>query len=656
MSLKLTNDVELNLPSLTEQQKPAVFSLSGPILAEAVPGSGKTRTITCRLAYLSAVCDPRSVLAITFTKAAAAEMSGRVRNLLGGISAAELGLEVTHFHSFTYRLLKHFWGVKKIPVAQPEVIISMLKRFHAEITGKAASRTDEFRAEIENFALLISRTKSLGFNLETKNLDAIRHQLEIWTEKTELTLELWKKLEAWYGEKSLLDFDDLLNKAVFALQTTPEWRSRLHEKYRHIMVDEFQDTNPPQWALIRGIVENTAIDIQTAGTEKSSTNVEWNDRSLLVCGDADQAIYGFRSADVRNILSFPEIYRNSKVVELTKNYRSSALISNAANRLIVNNRQRRQSKLLQPEKQGGPKIALVPCSSEDDQVNRAIKLVSELFDGKSKVAVLARNRETRDQIRNGFQKAGIPVNSSDGVPFEEDRLIRLIAKWLTTGVNLHDSVQLLAAVSESTNEDKWLRRAAEARNHQLSLFEYLWQIEELNDDDADFLLFLKEINKSFRANRFSDAVRLCIDRSGVLSDLCSGRDPLRTGRLVEILQALEKTIEIERTGKGTATDIIEIFKITEGSSDDAGNKAVSVLTIHAAKGLEFDSCLIVDVNEGVMPQFDAEDAEEERRIFYVAMTRAAERLVFCFNKNNPSRYLKEISSGAEKDFVWLKEY
>lgn len=640
------NGVEINLPPLTDAQKTAVFAENGPILADSVPGSGKTRTITCRLVHLASRHQPESILAITFTKAAAAEMSVRTNSMHQNRLVMP---KVTHFHSFTYHLLKGLWGVKRLPVVEPELIRGKLGSIFKELTG--AENADP--KTIENYHQLICRAKSSGLD-RIRDFDEIEMNFRNWSSESDLILNLWEELDKWYAANSLLDFDDLLNRAVTEINALHDWRSRLHNQYRHILVDEFQDTNPPQWALVRSIVENRAINFRDAGSSACPDNFDWSGRSLLACGDGDQSIYGFRSADITNILQFPDVYRNSLVVELKTNYRSTSTIAGAANRLIGFNRQRR-AKEIEPKRAEGAKIALVPCSSEDEQTQRVARLLLDLYNGKRRIAVLARHHDTINLIREACDKLGVPSASSGGVPFLETRQMQTVRRWIRAACDLHDSDSLLSSLAEAGETEVWKNRAAQSRKFRISLWELLWQLPDLNSDEAEYFQFLLRLSQLLRKRRFAEAIGLCFDRSGLFAELCEDCDPIHLGRLVSAMRMLERASEAESVPDADNKDVLKLF---QNGADSCETQSVSVLTIHASKGLEFDAVIIADVTEGVLPQFEFEsdvDPEEERRVFYVAMTRAIDRLVLFFNGNNPSRFLREVIVAGERDFVQLAE-
>lgn len=643
MLFEKTNGVEVTLPPLTDAQKCAVFAADGPMLADAVPGSGKTRTITCRLAYLASLYQPESILAITFTKGAAAEMSVRAKAMIKTSGALP---KVTHFHSFTYHILKDLWGVKHLPIVDPEKILGKLGSIFKEHTG--VDNADE--KTIENYAQLISRAKSQGLD-RLRDFDEIKENFIKWSTESDLLINLWERLDGWYKEHSLLDFDDMLNRAVIEINQMDDWRTRLHDKYRHILVDEFQDTNPPQWALVRAIVENRAIGVREAGTSVCAENFNWHDRSLLACGDGDQSIYGFRSADISNILHFPDVYRNCLTVELKTNYRSTSTITACANRLVSHNR-RRRNKEIDAHRSEGSKIALVPCSTEEEQTRRVTRLLLELFNGKRRVAVLSRHHDTLNVIRQACETVGIPTDSSGGVPFLETRPLQMVKRWLTAAFDLHDNGNLLAALAEAGENEIWSARAEASRVFGLSLWELVWQLPDLSDEDAEFFQFLLRLNQLLRNRRYSEATGLCFDRTGLFSELCEGRDPIRMGRLIDLLQMINAIRELEKSPETGRETILNLFQNGKNSRE---TRSVSLLTIHASKGLEFDAAIVVDLNDGVLPQFEAEDEEEERRLFYVAVTRAIDRLVLCFNKANPSRFLREVTAAGVNDFVQLDE-
>ena len=654
MPQNITSGVKLNLPQLTDSQKEAVFTLQGPILADAVPGSGKTRTITSRAAYLAASGRADQILAITFTKAARSDMSIRTRKLL---VETDLNPKITHFHSFTYHLLKELRGVRKLPVVEPKIILNRAKTIYRQLSGEDEKTVDE--KTIENFVGLISRAKSEGLSIERER-ELILSRFEAWltrngnnTDVPDFVLAMWDRLAEWYAEHNLLDFDDLLNLAVGCVNDKPDWRLTLHERFRHIMIDEFQDTNPPQWALIRSIVENRIIKINEANWLPAVTGMDWTNRSLLGCGDGDQSIYGFRSADVSNILQFTQVYENCRIVELKTNYRSSSTITECANDLIKPNLQRRR-KVIEAQKGTGAAIGLLSSGSEEEMVEKTAKLLFELYNEKRGIGVLAKHNSSIKLIQDECAKLGIPTETSDGVPFSELRPVANIRRWLTAAADLHNSQNLLKAFAETGEQTLWRERLCRSRTFGISLFEIIWQEGDLSEAETEFLKFLLRISKLLTAGRFMEVLDICLDQSGLINDLAESNDPLKNGRMVDVASLFTKTETIE-TGSDNSDRFENFLELFENKKSVREKSSVKLMTIHASKGLEFDTVVIVDVNDGIMPDHSAEDGEEERRVAYVAFTRAKNRLVLCYNKHNPSRYIRELVELKSSRFTKLYE-
>ena len=645
MSNTLNNGMGAKLPALTAAQESAVFAPDGPILADSVPGSGKTRTITCRLTYLVHRCDPSSILAITFTKAAAAEMSARVKELLAGT-----GCEtpyVTHFHSFAYHLLLGAWNLRKLNVLDPDKqikpkMIGLLR----EITGE--DKIDHKRAE--NFQQLIGRAKAYSLH-PVRDAEECRARLASWASNdSETIFDLWNAYEEWCAANDLLDFDDLLNLALDEINHNSDLRQRLHLKYRHVLVDEFQDTNPPQWALVRALVENKPFSARAASSELCDPDFDWTERSLLVTGDCDQSIYRFRAADVSNILLFPKTYKDCNTQELSKNYRSSGAVVAAANRLIGHNRER-CDKQIETDRGVGNKIGLIGYQSSEEQTRRIARLILELYNGKRKIAVLSRHHDGLHPIRKALTALGIPHTSDGGLPFSRTREVGLLLRWLKASKSLQDNALLLAALGEAGESEEWVRFAREAGEFKISLWEYaLWQ-SEISDETADFLAFLSELGCLIREKSYFAAVAKAIDRLGIVGRL-AGANSINFNRLIDWLRLMRLVEAFEQNKTECAQNLDALLGVIE-KSDDEEQIPVEILTVHASKGLEFDTVIISDFADGVLPAAESGDDEEERRLAYVAVTRAINRLVLAYDCDRPSRYLREMMSGAEGDFVLL---
>jgi DNA helicase-2/ATP-dependent DNA helicase PcrA len=280
------------------------------------------------------------------------------------------------------------------------------------------------------------------------------------------------------------------------------------------------------------------------------------------------------------------------------------------------------------------------------------RLLLELFNGQRSIAVLSRHHETLDRIRDACDTLGIPHDSNGGLPFEEIRQMQMIRRWLGAAIDLHDDDALLGSLAEAGENEPWRQRAIQCKAFGISLWELLWQMSDLSEDDAEFFQFILRLNQLLRGRRFSDAVAACFDRTGFFSEFCEGSDPVRTGRMLEALRLLNTIKEAEKHSDTDRQTLLDFFR----SGQEARKaKTVTLSTIHASKGLEFDAAIIVDCTDGVLPQFLTEDEEEERRLFYVALTRAVNRLVLCFNQSNPSRFLREITTAGETDFIQLNE-
>ncbi len=635
------------LADLNPAQKEAVEAIEGPVLILAGPGSGKTRVITHRVAYLVRVCgvNPRSIMAVTFTNKAAREMEERLNRLVSG-SVKDLTLGT--FHAICARTLRiegKAIGIdSKFTIYDDDDQISLLKKSLQEIG------LDPKQYAPRAILSAISSAKSQMITPD----EFLKHGRSYFEEVVQRVYEHYQKL---LDESSALDFDDLLLKTVFLFRQNPELLERYQNRYLHIQVDEFQDTNLVQYELVK----------QLAGKY----------RNICVVGDPDQSIYSWRSADLRNILNFEKDYPDAKVVLLEQSYRSTKLILEAASHVISANRNRKPKNLWTENEPGMP-AAVIETYTEQEEAQYVVNEIDSLMSrGEVKpgdCAVMYRTNAQSRVLEEAFIRYGMPYKLVAGTRFYERREVKDIIAYLRLVQNPYDSVSLMRIINvpqrgigqRSLDElTQW------ARSQGVPEYKALQLLAESRDSGVDlpfssrtvkvlvgFAVMIESFIEKSRELNLVELFDLVVENSGYRQYLVG---------LVDGEDRWENVLEL----RGVAQDYRDL-KPLEGLSeflegmalvsdvDDLEEKveAVTLITLHQAKGLEFPVVFIVGMEDGILPHFksidDPAQLEEERRLCYVGITRAKQRvyLVRAFRRhlmgssavNRPSRFLQDIPS------------
>jgi len=647
------------LAHLNPQQRQAVEAIGGPVLILAGPGSGKTRVIVHRIAYLIRVCgvSPRHIMAVTFTNKAAREMSERVNQLVG--TAAE-SLTLGTFHAICARILRQ--GGSAIGV-DPRFVIyddedqkSLIKRALQE------AGLDPKQYSPQAIASAISAAKS---RLQTP-ADCARTARRYFDEIVGRIYERYQKLLA---DSSALDFDDLLGKAVELFRKSPATLTQYQSRYVHVLVDEFQDTNLVQYELVRLL----------AGKY----------RNLCVVGDPDQSIYSWRFADLRNILSFEKDYPEARVVLLEQNYRSTRIILEAAFNVISASRQR-QPKGLWTENEAGEPVRVVETYTEGEEAQFVVSEIDHLVgQGKARpgdCAVMYRTNAQSRALEEAFVRYGMPYKLVAGTRFYERREVKDIIAYLRLIQNPSDTVSLLRVINvpgRGIGERTLAELTRWAKGTGVSLFGALELLgrEEASEKPHPFnprtrqalTGFFNIIQESVVRRREMDVGALLdfiVERTGYrayLKNLPEGDE-----RLENILELRTVAGQYSQLGPGDSlTAFLEgVALVSDVDGLVESVDAVTLITLHQAKGLEFPIVFIVGTEEGILPHIksfdDAAQMEEERRLFYVGITRAKKRvyLVRAFRRTLmgsssvkiPSRFLKDIPPHlVSGDGLWSGE-
>ncbi|MFJ5801408.1 DNA helicase PcrA [Streptomyces decoyicus] len=640
------------LEGLNDEQKAAVVHTGGPLLIVAGAGSGKTRVLTHRIAHLLAErhVHPGQILAITFTNKAAGEMKERVEELVGPRANA---MWVSTFHSACVRILRR--ESKKLGFTSSFSIYDAAdsKRLMALVCRDLD--LDPKRYPPKSFSAKISNLKNELIDEETFAGTA--------ADGFEKTLaEAYAMYQARLREANALDFDDIIMTTVNLLQAFPDVAEHYRRRFRHVLVDEYQDTNHAQYTLVRELV----------GPAESAAE-------LCVVGDADQSIYAFRGATIRNILQFEEDYPDATTILLEQNYRSSQTILSAANAVIERNENRRP-KNLWTDAGAGPKITGYVADTEHDEAQFVADEIDRLTDaGDAKagdVAVFYRTNAQSRVFEEIFIRVGLPYKVVGGVRFYERKEVRDVLAYLRVLANPEDTVPLRRILNVPK---RGIGDRAEAMIDALSLREKITFPQALRRVDEAYGMAARSANAVKRFNVLMEELRTIVEskagpatileavleRTGYLAELQASTDPQDETRIENLQELAAVALEFEQErgedNPGTLSDFLEQVALVADSDqipdeDEEGSGVITLMTLHTAKGLEFPTVFLTGLEDGVFPHMrslgQTKELEEERRLAYVGITRARERLYVTRSTmrsawgqpsyNPPSRFLEEI--------------
>ncbi|WP_213452803.1 DNA helicase PcrA [Rhizomonospora bruguierae] len=647
-------DPQALLDGLNGPQREAVTHAGAPLLIVAGAGSGKTRVLTHRIAYLLAARDvhPGEIIAITFTNKAAGEMKERVAALVGG--RARL-MWVSTFHSACVRILRaehEHAGLKStFSIYDADDSRRLMQLVVRELD------LDPKRYPARSLAAQVS-------NLKNELVDPEDFATRAQGPNERALAEAYQLYQRRLKEAHALDFDDLIMATVHLLQAHPDVAEKYRRRFRHVLVDEYQDTNQAQYMLIKELVSGTA------GLEPAE---------LCVVGDADQSIYAFRGATIRNILEFERDFADARTILLEQNYRSTQTILNAANAVIERNPSRKPKRLWSDQGAGESIVGYVADTehAEADWVAREIDKLCDAGDTRpGDVAVFYRTNAQSRVFEEVFIRVGLPYKVVGGVRFYERKEVRDALAYLRAVVNADDTVSVrrilntprrgigdraeacveALAARERVSFGAALSRAAEAPGINTRSANAI----------ADFVAMLDEVRQSAAAAPPEEILEALLQRSGYLVELEDSRDPQDAGR-VENLQELVSVAreyteraaaqEEDATVAGFLEQVALVADADQVPSDDPEHQGVvTLMTLHTAKGLEFPVVFLTGLEDGVFPHLralgDTRELEEERRLAYVGITRSRRRLYLSRSVtraawgqpqyNPPSRFLDEL--------------
>ncbi|MEV0824539.1 DNA helicase PcrA [Nonomuraea rubra] len=622
------------LDGLNPQQREAVIHHGSPLLIVAGAGSGKTRVLTHRIAYLLAERDthPGEILAITFTNKAAREMKERIDKLVGPRSKA---MWVMTFHSACMRILRR--EAKRLGFPSSFSIYDQADSQRLMAMVCREMELDPKRYPPRSFSAQVSNFKNELIDYETAIERAGSH-----LEKT--LAQAYKAYQLKLTEAGAMDFDDIIMNTVTLFQLFPDVAEHYRMRFRHVLVDEYQDTNHAQYILIRELVGHPELRTNDGELVRSGADMS----ELCVVGDADQSIYAFRGATIRNILEFERDYPDARTILLEQNYRSTQNILAAANAVIARN-ESRKPKNLWSDQGDGPKIVGYVADNEHDEAMFVAQEVDRLSDEEDvkpgDVAVFYRTNAASRVFEEIFIRTGLPYKVVGGVRFYERKEVKDLLAYLRVLANPADVVSLrrilnvpkrgigdraeamIEALSSRENITFWdaLRRADEA---------YGMATRSLNAV-KEFVALIEELIAKGEGMPPSALAEEVLVATGYRAELEASEDPQDESRLENLNELVSVASEFEEANpEGTLVEFLEQVSLVADADQipdaDGGQGVVTLMTLHTAKGLEFPVVFLTAMEDGVFPHVrslgEPKELEEERRLAYVGITRAQQRL------------------------------
>lgn len=616
--------------SLNDRQKEAVVNTDGPMLILAGAGSGKTKVLTTKVAYLieEKNIDPNNILAITFTNKAAKEMKERIFKLEGN---SAFYIQISTFHSFGLKILKENCELlgyeKNFTILDSDDSLSIIKKIMKELNIDANKYNPK-------------AIKNVISNNKNEIIDPEKYSLYVNTDFDEIALEVYRKYEKSLKINNAVDFDDLLILPLKLFNNNPEVLQKYQEKYKYVFIDEYQDTNEPQYIL--------------------SKMISAKYKNITVVGDADQAIFTWRGANYKNILNFEKDYKDAKVVLLEENYRSTKTILNAANNVIKNNKVRKE-KNLWTQNEEGSKITYYKAFDEKDESNYVVNEIKKLIEkgvNPKDICVLYRANAQSRTVEEAFLTSNISYNIVGSYAFYNRKEIKDLIAYLKLIYNNKDDVSLLRVINYPKRGigNKAIENLAIKSNVlDKSLYEVIDSGKEL-----EFKNMIEEIKKEESHLTLTELIDMVLDKSGMkksLEDEKSIEADIRLENLEEF-KSIAKAMEINE-GIVSLEELLDKLALVSDVSEQKNDNEdkVTLMTMHAVKGLEYDYVFIVGVEEGLFPHSNSlesnDELEEERRLCYVAITRAKKKLYLInarsrilygkVSSNVPSRFINEIS-------------
>jgi DNA helicase-2/ATP-dependent DNA helicase PcrA len=626
------------LNGLNSKQKEAVLHKDGPLLIVAGAGAGKTKTLTHRVLNLIVNgVEPRKILAITFTNKAASEMKERVKSLIQTSKDLNLPINdtvspfVSTFHSLGVFILKNEYktlGIKRsFSIYDRNDSKTLIKNIIKELDY------DPKRYEPGMILSLIGKAKSDLVKIEEYAVQAEENPVK------DLAFKVWQKYKKRLREEDALDFDDLLYEPTLLLQKDKDIREKYQRMWEYIHVDEYQDTNEVQYQMVKMISEKH--------------------KNICVVGDADQNIYSWRGATIKNIMNFEEDYPDATEIVLEQNYRSTQNILSAANSVIKKNRKRKEKNLF-TENHEGEKVALFNAYNEYKEAEFVVDRCTELIDegvDEDQIAVLYRTNFQSRVLEEIFLRDKVPYQII-GTRFFDRKEIKDVISYLKYALNPNDMTSLGRIINFPTRgigKVSYLK-ILEGKEGELS--------GKAAQSFQDFKLKIKNLKLKIESSKPSEVVTFIFKETGIEEELHKDKENgsdriLNIKELVSLATKYDEDVEA-----GMERFIEDISLLSDQDELNNNKKGVKLMTVHASKGLEFEYVFIVGLEEGLFPSdgFDEDkDEEEERRLFYVALTRAMKKVFLVYTSfrrifgrqvvNSPSEFIDDI----EDDYLEIFE-
>ena len=619
----------MNLDTLNDQQKEAVLYNEGPLLVLAGAGSGKTRVLTTKIAFLieEKNIEPYNILAITFTNKAAREMRERVIKL---VKEDYYNMQISTFHSFGLTILRKYYArldyQSNFTILDSDDSLTLVKKIVKELN------LDPKQYSPKAIRNRISSAKE-------EFLDPDDYSKYANTDFEEKVVEVYRKYQDRLLKNNSVDFDDLLILPIRLLRDNPDILAYYQDRFKYILVDEYQDTNRAQYILIKMISAKY--------------------KNICVVGDESQSIYSFRGADYKNILNFEKDYEDAKVILLEENYRSTKYILNVANDIIKNNINRKDKNLWTENKEGN-KVKYYQALNEKDEAYHVVNEIKNLLINgvnRSDIAVLYRTNAQSRNIEEALLKENIPYKVVGSFFFYKRKEIKDLISYLKLIYNSNDdsSLERIINVPKRGIGTKTIDNLNFiARSNNTSMYEAISKGKEL-----EFKKMLEGIKEESHEKSLTELIDLILDKTGILEELKNEKTleaDIRIENLNEF-KSITKNFEEKYGIVSLEAFLEEISLVADIEEHKNETNLITLMTVHSAKGLEFDNVFIIGLEEGIFPHTNSmsshEEIEEERRLAYVAVTRAKRNLELVSakrrmlfgqeNSNLPSRFISEIS-------------
>lgn len=611
------------LEGLTEPQRQAVTHVDGPLLIVAAAGSGKTRVITRRVAYLMSLgIEPRSVLAITFTNKAAGEMKERIsasspRPIHDWGRLDQQWPIICTFHSLCLRILKHYAADIGLP---PNFSVY-------DSSDQAHLIKDAIKAlDIRMDNLTPGMIHGTISNAKNKLIDAEQYAQSAMDRYSQVVAPVYRKYQSLLAGANALDFDDLLQRTVRMMQEHPAILAQLQERFKYILIDEYQDTNHAQYMLVHALA--------------------MKHHNICVVGDPDQSIYAWRGADIGNILDFERDYPDATVIRLEQNYRSTKTILAIAEHLIAHNR-RRKEKRLWTENDGGERALLLLCRDEHDEAQAIAGELKRLHEGGiawNQMAIFYRMNSLSRVMEDALRRGQVPYQIARGVEFYNRKEIKDVLAYLRVIANPDDEVSLSRIVNVPTRgigDGAVKLMQAHSVGTGVSLWRAMLDARNVSGLSAravnsagQFVKLIESFQNSAVGARgtMKSLMEQVIARSGI-EQMLKKVDPDAEDQLANVAELISAAAEFDKEQpEGSLSDYLaQVSLVSDADHMDGAGGAVTLMTLHAAKGLEFPVVAMIGLEEGCLPHSrameSADQLEEERRLCFVGITRAQKRLI-----------------------------